>query len=289
MRILLIEDDPMIGRGLCQALQDGGISVDWVRDGINGSEAMAVGTYALVLLDLGLPGRAGTEILRMARNAGDKTPVLVITARDELDDRVAGLDLGADDYLVKPFELRELMARIRAVVRRQVGQAVSVVGNGEIELDLASHEASYRGQTHMLPAREFALIRALLERPGTILSRSQLEEKIYADPSNRANVGHLLAPEFWEVSPSGEKVTRAMVLERLAANPMIVDSYPRDDTKIEVYGDVAISTGRATLKGRLPLPDGTEKAIVRSNRYAHVWIRRDGVWQTVFAQNSNTD
>ena len=117
----------------------------------------------------------------------------------------------------------------------------------------------------------------------------ELEERIYNDPSNRANVGHLLAPEFWEVSPSGEKVTRATVLERLAANPMIVDSYPRDDTKIEVYGDMAISTGRATLKGRLPQADGTEKTIVRSNRYAHVWVRRDGVWQTVFAQNSNTD
>jgi hypothetical protein len=117
----------------------------------------------------------------------------------------------------------------------------------------------------------------------------ELEESIYADPSNRANVGHLLAPEFWEVSPSGEKVTRAMVLERLAANPMIVDEYPRDDTKIEVYGDTAISTGQATLKGRLLQADGTEKTIVRSNRYAHVWVRRDGVWQTVFAQNSNTD
>ncbi len=117
----------------------------------------------------------------------------------------------------------------------------------------------------------------------------ELEETIYADPSNRANVGHLLAPEFWEVSPSGEKVTRATVLERLAANPMIVDAYPRDDTKIEVYGDMAISTGRATLKGRMPQPDGTEKVIVRSNRYAHVWVRRDGIWQTVFAQNSNTD
>ena len=117
----------------------------------------------------------------------------------------------------------------------------------------------------------------------------ELEESIYADPSNRANVGHLLAPEFWEVSPSGEKVTRAMVLERLAANPMIVDEYPREDTKIEVYGDTAISTGRATLKGRMPQADGTEKTIVRSNRYAHVWVRRDGAWQTVFAQNSNTD
>jgi DNA-binding response OmpR family regulator len=179
MRILLIEDDAMIGKGLSQALQDAGMSVDWVRDGLQGGEAISVGDYAMVLLDLGLPGRSGSEILKAARQAGNKTPVLVITARDELDDRVAGLDLGADDYLVKPFEIRELLARIRAVLRRFGGQAVSLLGNGEIALDLASHEVAYRGKSHVLPAREFALMHALLERPGTILSRTQLEEKIY--------------------------------------------------------------------------------------------------------------
>lgn len=179
MRILLIEDDAMIGQALCSALADSGQSVDWVRDGVAGTEAMAIGPYDLVLLDLGLPRREGTEVLRKARASGDKTPVLVITARDELDDRVASLDLGADDYLAKPFELRELLARIRAVVRRHAGQAISIIGNGEIELDLASHALSYHGQTHILPAREFALMEALLRRPGHILSRAQIEERIY--------------------------------------------------------------------------------------------------------------
>jgi DNA-binding response OmpR family regulator len=179
MRILLIEDDPMLGKGLREALQDAGMSVDWVRNGEDGEAALSVGAYALVLLDIGLPGKSGIDVLREARNGGDKTPLLLITARDELDDRVAGLDLGADDYLAKPFEMRELMARIRAVLRRYGGSAVSVLGNGEIELDLATHEARYRGRSLILSAREFALMRALLDRPGTILSRTQLEEKIY--------------------------------------------------------------------------------------------------------------
>jgi two-component system, OmpR family, response regulator len=179
MRILLIEDDPMIGKGLSQALQDAGMSVDWVRNGHLGAEAIAGGGHSLVLLDLGLPGCPGTEVLKRARSSGDKRPILVITARDELDDRVAGLDLGADDYLVKPFELKELLARIRALLRRQGGQAVSVLSNSEVDLDLASHEVRYRGQCHILPAREFALMHALLGCSGTILSRSQLEEKIY--------------------------------------------------------------------------------------------------------------
>ncbi|HEY1382005.1 MAG TPA: response regulator transcription factor [Dongiaceae bacterium] len=179
MRILLIEDDPMIGKSLREALQDSGMSVDWVRNGEDGEDALSAGGYALVLLDIGLPGKTGVEVLRAARQAGDKTPLLLITARDELDDRVAGLDLGADDYLAKPFETRELLARIRAVLRRYGGSAVSVLSNGEIELDLATHEVRYRGKSLILSAREFSLMRALLDRPGTILSRTQLEEKIY--------------------------------------------------------------------------------------------------------------
>src|SRR5215510_3869410 len=136
MRILLIEDDPMIGKGLREALQDSGMSVDWVRDGEDGEAALSAGDYALVLLDIGLPGKSGTEVLRGARRNGDKTPLLLITARDELDDRVAGLDLGADDYIAKPFEMRELMARLRAIIRRSGGAASSTLTNGEIELDL---------------------------------------------------------------------------------------------------------------------------------------------------------
>ncbi len=116
-----------------------------------------------------------------------------------------------------------------------------------------------------------------------------LEAKIYTNPSSRANVGHMLAPEFWEVSSTGERVTREMVLERLAANPMIVDDYPVNDTRVDMFGDVAISTGRTVLRGRLAQKDGTEKQIERTNRFVHVWVRRDGTWQTVFAQNSNAD
>ncbi|MBY5876247.1 response regulator transcription factor (plasmid) [Rhizobium leguminosarum] len=179
MRVLVIEDDVMLGRALVQALDDAGMSVDWVRDGQLGDEAIAVGGHGLVLLDLGLPGRSGLEILRSLRAAGDKRPILVITARDELDDRVTGLDLGADDYLVKPFEVKELLARMRAVLRRHGGQAVSILYTSEIELDLSSHEVKYRGCSEVLPAREFALMQALLDRPGTILSRSQLEERLY--------------------------------------------------------------------------------------------------------------
>ncbi len=179
MRILLIEDDPMIGKGLREALQDAGMSVDWTRNGEDGEAALSVGAYALVLLDLGLPGKSGIDVLRTVRNGGNKTPLLVITARDDLDDRVVGLDLGADDYIAKPFEMRELMARIRAVLRRYGGAAISVLGNGEIELDLSTHEVRYRGKSLVLSAREFALLRALLDRPGTILSRAQLEEKLY--------------------------------------------------------------------------------------------------------------
>lgn len=116
-----------------------------------------------------------------------------------------------------------------------------------------------------------------------------LEASIYADPTSRQNLGHVLASEFWEVSAEGEGVTRETVLARLAASPLIVDDYPVDDTRVEVYGDVAISTGRSVLYGRMPHADGTEQSVVRSNRFVHVWVRRDGTWQTVFAQNSESD
>jgi DNA-binding response OmpR family regulator len=179
MRILLIEDDPMIGKSLREALQDAGMSVDWTRSGEDGETALSLGAYAVVLLDIGLPDKNGIEVLRAARKAGNKTPLMLITARDELDDRVAGLDLGADDYITKPFEMRELMARLRAVLRRSGGAAISTLSNGEIELDIDTHEVRYRGKSLVLSAREFGLMRALLDRPGAILSRAQLEEKLY--------------------------------------------------------------------------------------------------------------
>lgn len=179
MRALLVEDDDMIGRSLVHALKGAGWSVDWVRDGALAHSALADGDYRCVLLDLGLPGLDGTEVLRRARARGDLTPVLVLTARDGLDDRILGLDLGADDYLLKPFEVGELLARMRAVVRRRSGVAQSIVGNGVVQLDLATREVLRGGAREALTAREFALLQALLERPGAILSREQLENRIY--------------------------------------------------------------------------------------------------------------
>lgn len=179
MRALLVEDDDMIGRSLVHALKGAGWSVDWVRDGALAHSALADGDYRCVLLDLGLPGLDGTEVLRRARARGDLTPVLVLTARDGLDDRIQGLDLGADDYLLKPFEVGELLARMRAVVRRRSGVAQSVVGNGVVQLDLATREVLRGGAREALTAREFGLLQALLERPGAILSREQLENRIY--------------------------------------------------------------------------------------------------------------
>lgn len=179
MRILLIEDDPMIGTDLKQALDVSGYSVDWVQDGVAGQEALAQGGYTAALLDLGLPRRSGFELLEAARKRGDRTPILILTARDGVEDRVAGLDLGADDYLLKPFDFQELLARLRAVVRRRDGHAQSLVGTEGLQLDLASREACYHGERLSLSAREFALLHALLERPGAVLSREQLEQRIY--------------------------------------------------------------------------------------------------------------
>jgi len=179
LRVLLIEDDTMIGEGVVSGLKSAGMSIDWVRDGVQAEAALREGGYAIALLDLGLPGADGLEVLKMARAKGVETPVLVITARDGIDDRVQGLDLGADDYLVKPFELRELQARMRALIRRQAGRATSVLIAGASDLNTETHELSRDGVMGVLPAREYALMLALAERPGRILSRSQIEERIY--------------------------------------------------------------------------------------------------------------
>ncbi len=179
MRVLLVEDDEMIGHSLRDALGGHGWSVDWVKDGELAQSALADGDYACVLLDLGLPKRDGVEVLRKARANGDATPVLVLTARDGLEDRIAALDLGADDYLLKPYELRELLARMRAVIRRRDGSAHSVIGTPSVRLDLTTREVLVAGERSQLSAREFALLHALLERPGAILSREQLENRIY--------------------------------------------------------------------------------------------------------------
>ncbi len=179
MRLLLVEDDDMIGSDLVAALGRVGFAVDWVREGRAGELALTRGHYAGALLDLGLPGRSGLDVLRAARARGDRTPIVVVTARDGVDDRVCGLDGGADDYVVKPFALRELLARLRAVIRRRDGHAQSLVGTADVQLDLATREIQLRSSRSPLSAREFALLHALLERPGAILSREQLEERMY--------------------------------------------------------------------------------------------------------------
>jgi DNA-binding response OmpR family regulator len=179
MRVLLVEDDPMIGASLRTGLCAQGMAVDWVTSGRDAIESLANNHYEAVLLDLGLPDMSGLQVLKTARSSKLNTPVLIVTARDDTPSRVTGLDLGADDYIVKPFNFSEMMARIRAVVRRQAGHLASKIEGGEVVVDLATHEVTCRNVTHVLPAREFALLHGLVERAGTILSRTQLEEKLY--------------------------------------------------------------------------------------------------------------
>jgi two-component system response regulator QseB len=179
MRVLLVEDDAMIGDSLRKGLRREGHAVDWIRDGAAAETALGAEPYDLVLLDLGLPRRDGFQVLEGLRNRKSRVPVLVLTARDAVRDRVKGLDLGADDYLVKPFSLEELAARIRAVMRRHAGRAEPLVAHGEFSLDPASRKVTYRGRPVAVSAREFSLLEALLDHPGVPLSRAQLEERLY--------------------------------------------------------------------------------------------------------------
>ena len=179
MRILLVEDDLMIGEAVSVALKDAAYAVDWVKDGVTADHVLESAGYQAVLLDLGLPKRDGLDVLRRLRQAGNTVPVIVITARDGVDDRIKGLDFGADDYLVKPFNFNEMLARLRAIIRRQGGQATPLLTNGKVTLDLATRQARCGDAVEMLSAREFALLQALLLRTGTILSRTELEERLY--------------------------------------------------------------------------------------------------------------
>lgn len=180
MRVLLVEDDPMIGHAVSIALKDAAYAVDWVRDGDAALAAVAMQSYTLMLLDLGLPGKDGMTVLHQLRSEGRTLPVLILTARDAVSERVRGLDGGADDYLVKPYEVSELLARMRVLLRRQAGATTTEIGNGRLTLDLATRLVrSSPGEELRLTAREFSLLQALLLRPGAILSRGELEDRIY--------------------------------------------------------------------------------------------------------------
>ncbi len=179
MRVLLVEDDQMIGAAVEQALKDESYAVDWVQDGQMALVTLESQGYDVVLLDLGLPRMDGLALLQVIRAKANRVPVLIITARDALEERLRGLDGGADDYLLKPFDMAELLARMRAVIRRQGGTAAPLLTNGLIALDPTTHEVSASGVTTRLSGREFALLQALMIRPGAILSRSELEDRIY--------------------------------------------------------------------------------------------------------------
>lgn len=181
MRLLLVEDDAMIGEAVQGALSDSGYAVDWVTDGLTALATLRTQHYDLILLDLGLPGKDGLSVLASLRASGHEAPLLIITARDSLDDRLRGLDGGADDYVLKPFHMAELLARLRAVLRRRSGSAQPLLGTRAVSLDPVSKCASSADASEVqLSNREFALLQALLIRPGAILSRSELEDRIYA-------------------------------------------------------------------------------------------------------------
>jgi two-component system response regulator QseB len=179
VRLLYIEDDAMIRDSVVKGLQPEGFSVDAVGDGPSGLLALKHHAYDLLLLDLGLPRMDGIAVLRALRERGERIPVLILTARDAVADRVKGLNAGADDYLVKPFDLQELAARIHALLRRQAGRADAVIRHGALEVNTTTHAVRYQGNPVVLSAREFALLHVLLERPGAVLSVAQLEEKMY--------------------------------------------------------------------------------------------------------------
>jgi DNA-binding response OmpR family regulator len=179
MRILLVEDDTLLGDGIRAGLAQADFAVDWVQDGILGETALRTETYAAVVLDLSLPRLSGLDLLRRLRARGDATPVLILTARDAVVDRVKGLDSGADDYLIKPFDLDELGARLRALIRRVQGSAAPVLRLHGVLLDPAQHRVEYRGEPVELTARQFTLLHELMLNAGRVLSREQLENRVY--------------------------------------------------------------------------------------------------------------
>ena len=194
MRILLVEDDPQLGDGLTIGLRQAGFAVDWLKDGNSADQALQSETFDFVVLDLGLPRLSGMEVLSRARRRGQDMPILILTARDATGEKVAGLDAGADDYLVKPIDLDELTARIRPLTRRSAGRAEPLLIHGELALDPAAHTVTQAGLLVELSSREFSLLQQLLENAGRVLTRTQLEQSIYGwrdEPDSNALEVHI--------------------------------------------------------------------------------------------------
>jgi len=194
MRILLVEDDPQLGDGLTIGLRQAGFAVDWLKDGNSADQALQSETFDFVVLDLGLPQLSGMEVLTRARHRGQHMPILILTARDATGEKVAGLDAGADDYLVKPIDLDELTARIRALTRRSAGRAEPLLIHGDLALDPAAHTVTQAGLVVELSSREFSLLQQLLENAGRVLTRTQLEQSIYGwrdEPDSNALEVHI--------------------------------------------------------------------------------------------------
>ena len=179
MRVLLVEDDILLGKGVVAGLLQAGFAVDWATDGDDAEAALATTAYDAVVLDIGLPKTDGLTLLKQLRTARDATPVLILTARDAIEDRIAGLDAGSDDYLVKPFDLGELLARLRALVRRSKGVVETVLSHGPLTMRPARREVALNGNPIMLSEREYAILQELLLNAGRVLSKSDLEDKIY--------------------------------------------------------------------------------------------------------------
>ncbi len=180
MRVLVIEDDALLGDAIQAGLRQAGYAVDWMKDGVTADHALATEAYAAAVLDLGLPRMSGLEVLRRLRSRHVPLPVLILTAMDTVEDRIRGLDAGADDYLIKPFDMGELAARLRALIRRASGKAEPALRVRGVELEPAAHRVRYRGRETELSAKEYAVLHALMLNAGRVLSRSQLEEQLYA-------------------------------------------------------------------------------------------------------------
>lgn len=180
MRILVIEDDALLGDAIQAGLKQSGYAVDWMKDGISADHALSTEDYAVAILDLGLPRMSGFEVLRRLRSRNEPIPVLILTAMDMVEERIKGLNAGADDYMVKPFDMGELIARLRALIRRSSGMPAPALQVSGVELEPAAHRVTYRNQTVALSSKEFALLHTLMLNAGRVLSRTQIEEQLYA-------------------------------------------------------------------------------------------------------------